>query len=266
MLQIGLCPTVCNVTYHNQALLTFFVPQAQEIPIFGTRAARRWAWAIHVSPAYVGYGMIMHQMTTAHMFLGAIISWAILAPIAKLNGWAPGPIEDWDTGAQGWVIWVALGVILGDSIVGICWMFIHPILRKVGERNPELHNPRLIPFLRGLPHFGARTESGFGTSPPSEGCQHNEQTPLLGSNFGRNISSSTTERAEPKEQTLHGRMIFYWLGGIILLCVITNWYLFGRLLQIWEIMLSIAMIFPLGMASIRSMGETDNALAASLGL
>jgi hypothetical protein len=108
----------------TQALLRTYVPSLQTLPIFGSIAATTWGWAIDMSPAYVGYGMIMQPLTTAHMLLGAVIVWAVLSPIAKTKGWAPGPIDDWETGNRGWTIWVSLGVILGDSLVGVCWILV----------------------------------------------------------------------------------------------------------------------------------------------
>ena len=35
---------------------------------------------------------------------GMFVAWAILSPISKHNGWAPGPVGDMTTGARGW--WV----------------------------------------------------------------------------------------------------------------------------------------------------------------
>ena len=101
--------------------------------MFGTFVAENWAWPVNVAPAYVGYGMIMQPLTTAHMLLGAVIGWALLSPIVKTKDWAPGPVQDWKRGSQGWLIWVTLGVILGDSLVGICWIVVD-ILRDAGHR------------------------------------------------------------------------------------------------------------------------------------
>jgi hypothetical protein len=38
----------------------------------------------------------------------------VLGPHAKARGWAPGPIKDAQTGAAGWLLWVSLGLLLGD--------------------------------------------------------------------------------------------------------------------------------------------------------
>ena len=56
----------------------------------------------------------MGPATTLHMLLGAIIGWGVLSPLAKARGWAPGPVEDWNTGSKGWIVWVSLAVMLSS--------------------------------------------------------------------------------------------------------------------------------------------------------
>lgn len=53
------------------------------------------------------------------MLVGAIVGWGILSPVAKHKGWAPGPVNDWDNGSRGWIVWVGMGLILGDSAIGL---------------------------------------------------------------------------------------------------------------------------------------------------
>src|ERR1700738_1826290 len=72
-----------------------------------------------MSPAYIGQGIIMGLPTTLSMLLGAILGWGILAPMAKAKGWAPGDIGDWKTGGRGWILWVSLGGMLADCVVGL---------------------------------------------------------------------------------------------------------------------------------------------------
>lgn len=31
--------------------------------------------------------------------------------------WAPGPIDDWVSGGQGWILWVSLSIMVADSLV-----------------------------------------------------------------------------------------------------------------------------------------------------
>lgn len=43
----------------------------------------------------------MGPRTTASMLGGAVLGYAVLGPLARAKGWAPGPIEDFETGATG---------------------------------------------------------------------------------------------------------------------------------------------------------------------
>ena len=48
-----------------------------------------------------------------------IVGWAILSPLAKFEGWAPGPVGDMSTGSRGWILWVSLAIMCADSIVSL---------------------------------------------------------------------------------------------------------------------------------------------------
>lgn len=43
-----------------------------------------------------------------------LAGWALLGPLARARGWAPGPIQDFETGAAGWLMWLGLALLLGD--------------------------------------------------------------------------------------------------------------------------------------------------------
>lgn len=74
-------------------------------------------WDFQPSPAYIGQGIIMGLPTVSYMLFGAIFGWGILAPLSKYMKWAPGPIDDWVSGGQGWILWVSLSIMVADSLV-----------------------------------------------------------------------------------------------------------------------------------------------------
>jgi uncharacterized oligopeptide transporter (OPT) family protein len=82
---------------------------------------------------------------SAYIALGAVIGWGILSPVAKHNGWAPGPVDDWDTGSRGWILWVGMRLILGDTLIGI-------ILRPLILWSWRILDTRLHPHERILHH------------------------------------------------------------------------------------------------------------------
>jgi hypothetical protein len=48
-----------------------------------------------------------------------VVGWAILSPVSKLSGWAPGPVGDMANGARGWILWISLGIMCADSFVSL---------------------------------------------------------------------------------------------------------------------------------------------------
>jgi uncharacterized oligopeptide transporter (OPT) family protein len=57
------------------------------------------------------------------MFVG----WAILSPLSKWSGWAPGDVGDMSNGARGWILWISLGIMCADSLVSllpVAWEYL----------------------------------------------------------------------------------------------------------------------------------------------
>jgi len=48
-----------------------------------------------------------------------IVGWAVLSPLSKFSGWAPGPVGDMSNGARGWILWTSLGIMCADSLVSL---------------------------------------------------------------------------------------------------------------------------------------------------
>ncbi|KAF6069744.1 OPT oligopeptide transporter family protein [Candida albicans] len=96
---------IISATY---TILSFFLPILKKIPIFGNHLSVNYLWNFQPSPAYIGQGIIMGLPTVSYMLFGAILGWGILAPLAKHMEWAPGRIDDWINGGQGWILWISL--------------------------------------------------------------------------------------------------------------------------------------------------------------
>ena len=105
------------------------MPILRNLPIFGHAAAQEWGWAFDLLPAYFGYGIIISPNVNICILVGAIVGWGILSPVAKRKGWAPGPVNDWDNGSRGWIVWVGMGLILGDSAIGLGWAIFKPYVK-----------------------------------------------------------------------------------------------------------------------------------------
>ncbi|KAJ6619816.1 OPT oligopeptide transporter protein-domain-containing protein [Mycena sp. CBHHK59/15] len=96
-------------------LAAYFFPAIFSIPLFGTYLAQQWLWTFTPSLAYVGQGF----PTTLSMSLGMLIGWGVLSPLAKLSGWAPGPVGDMTDGARGWILWTSLAIMCADSLISL---------------------------------------------------------------------------------------------------------------------------------------------------
>lgn len=115
-------------------LLAYFFPAIFTIPLFGAYLAREWLWYFTPSLSYIGQGIIMGFPTTVSMNLGMFVGWAVLSPLSKLTGWAPGPVGDMSNGARGWILWVALGIMCTDSLVSllpVVWEYASDALKPV---------------------------------------------------------------------------------------------------------------------------------------
>lgn len=121
------------------------------IPLFGTYLAREWLWTFSPSLSYVGQGTLVGNCLVLYLTTlkglswgfrllsacpwyvqsqirlpcelkcvkGMIVGWAVLSPLAKFEGWAPGPVGDMSTGSRGWILWVSLAIMCADSIVSL---------------------------------------------------------------------------------------------------------------------------------------------------
>eukprot|EP00126_Sphaerothecum_destruens_P009670 Sdes_comp20558_c0_seq1m15362 len=112
---------------------SYFFPFLQSLPLLawtGTGfgwVATSWGWTFKPSFSYIGQGMIMGPKVGYSALIGSFLGWAFLGPLAKYRGWAPGPINDWSNGAQGWILWVALSLMISESLVSLgimCWKIV----------------------------------------------------------------------------------------------------------------------------------------------
>jgi uncharacterized oligopeptide transporter (OPT) family protein len=94
------------------------------VPVFGRYAASQWLWVLDPSLAYVGQGAIMGPATSLHVFCGAVLAWGVLSPLASHKGWAAGSIDDVEHGPKGWLMWIALAVLLAETTLSLGWLLI----------------------------------------------------------------------------------------------------------------------------------------------
>ncbi|KAH6676181.1 OPT oligopeptide transporter [Plectosphaerella plurivora] len=235
-------------------LCTFFLPFLRSLPIFGSAADRLWLWNLNPSPAYVGQGIIMGPETTLHMLLGAFIGWGILSPLAKLSGWAPGPVSDWETGSKGWIVWVSLAIMLADAVVSLGFLAIQTLS---GRRSGSV----TVHWSR-IPFFGQRPRSREGrqcsySAIPAQVVEEDGHSSTQAVSGQQTYSGGAMPQDAPPEQQVGNRTVAIGLFASIVLCVGTVHAVFGDLVPLYANIAAVAVALLLSIMGVRALGETD---------
>lgn len=219
-------------------LAAFFMPLLREIPIFGSKLSDVYQWNFLLSPAYIGQGMIMGLTSVTYMLFGATLGWGLLAPLAKYMGWAPGPVNDWVTGGQGWVLWLSLSVMISDSIVSFLVVTVKSLISLRISLRVDRHK-RLIKAGQIL------------------GVESSELEPLNDRSLLRSASSVTSVADVPAEFLVNN---YITVGGILVSSVACVWAMrsiFGELMPYYATIVAIILALLFSVLGVRALGETD---------
>jgi phosphate/sulfate permease len=74
--------------------------------------------------------MMTGPTMTSHMLVGAIVGWGILLPLARSQGWIIDAYSDWESTKSGWTSWIALSILVADSVVELSWLIYNKINTK----------------------------------------------------------------------------------------------------------------------------------------
>lgn len=180
----------------------------------------------------------MGPATTLHMLLGCIVGWGILSPLAKSKAWAPGPVEDWDTGSKGWIVWISLSLMIADAIISLGWLLLRPLIH---------HAPSYFENLKERYRQGRLSALNRG--------DYTALAPRSTSSMALRINESTEPDA-PAHQLVSIKTILVILVVSILLCIFSIRYVFPPV-PFGAIILSILLALLLSIVGVRALGETD---------
>ncbi|OAA46257.1 Oligopeptide transporter OPT superfamily [Metarhizium rileyi] len=236
-------------------ILTYFLPILRNLPVFGTIAANTWLWTLNPSLAYVGQGVIMGTETTLHMTLGAIIGWGFLSPLAKLKGWAPGPVDDWEHGSKGWIVWVSLSIMLVDAVVSLSY---------VGSRTIFLSSP-FDKFLRSVrERLQKARKYVLGDLTPQYSLlqSQDEDFESHAQDVSNDASNADTDDVvddddAPADQRIGRKSVSIGLVSSIALCIGTTHIVFGELVPLYATIIAVCIALVLSIMGVRALGETD---------
>jgi OPT family oligopeptide transporter len=247
------------------ALATYFFPILRNLPIFGVGIAQYWLWTLNPSLAYVGQGIIMGPATTMHMLIGTIIGWGILSPLAKLQGWAPGPIDNWETGSKGWIVWISLAIMLSDSVVSLGYLSCRSLL--VLTRPYIKHLQKTLSGRGRWSMFKIGTQSILGYARINE--QSEVPTSALTPEIREPLDETTFQRASdgevkdpldtdvPTEHLVSETVVWASLAISIICCIVCIRIAFGALVPLYATITAVIMALVLSIAGVRALGETD---------
>ncbi|KAF8339863.1 OPT oligopeptide transporter [Cantharellus anzutake] len=219
-------------------LFAYFFPFVLSIPIFGTHLATKWLWVFSPSLSYVGQGIIMGFPTTLSMNLGMLVGWGILSPLAKLNGWAPGPVSSMTDGSRGWILWVALAIMTADSLVS------------------------LFPMMRGAFTLLFKYPSGWYSllRPKSGAISEPTSHP-----FANDVPDDQDD-VETSDRLVPSVVVVWGVVGSIALGTIIVWIVFGyKGIQPWATLISFLLGGLFSLLGVRALGETDLNPVSGLG-
>jgi uncharacterized oligopeptide transporter (OPT) family protein len=244
---------------------TYFFPILRNLPVFGSKLAHTWLWTLNPSLAYVGQGIIMGPATTTHMLLGAIIGWGILSPLAKSRNWAPGLVDDWETGSKGWIVWISLAIMLADSVISLGYIAFRPLVLHGGDYTREAWRKVQKRDWKGLLEIGV-VKSSKGYAPIAGGEPSNLQEGVGSNSRGASSTSYSTlieetkdlpEPDAPPEHLVSDRTVYIGLVLSIIFCIVSIRIVFGPLIPIYATVIAVFMALILSIMGVRALGETD---------
>lgn len=259
---------VCFLISGLFTLATYFIPLLRNLPIFGYTAAHTWLWTFNPSLAYIGQGVIMGPETTLHMLLGAFVGWAILSPLAKHRGWAPGPIDDWESGSKGWIVWISIAIMLADGVVSLAHVSVRSVVQywpqtrsAVDKRLQGSIFASVLPKLRPAGYVAVPSSdepaSCDSLSAPTSSLS-DFSVPGLGVGQGGEDLVSEEHLSEcdaPPEQQIGAKVVSIGLVLSILFCIACIRFSFGPIVPLYATFISILMALVLSIMGVRALGE-----------
>lgn len=198
----------------------------------------------------------MGPATTIHMFLGALLGWAVLSPVAKSAGWAKGDVQDWNTGSKGWIVWISLAIMLADAIVSLGWLILRPTLFYSREYGPEIYSTvrskGLIRSVRDLLNPATR-----GYSPVNLNEDPSDDSPGLSKTKSRVTLNDEDEYDAPPDHRIGVKTTLIGVVLSVVFCIFAVQYTFAGIISIGLTFLAMVLAILLGIMGVRALGETD---------
>ncbi|CAL9738432.1 hypothetical protein MOSE0_N11276 [Monosporozyma servazzii] len=235
----------------SYTILAYFVPIISSLPIFGRYLSKTYLWNFQPSPAYIGQGIIMGLPTVSYMLFGAILGWGILAPIARNMGWIPpdADVHDWDKGAQGWILWCSLSIMVVDSVVGFVVITVKSIVKFwLVDNKSELFTSLLDDSMESML---LEEERAINFKRRSTTASSRRQETIR-------LANAELEHEVDSKHLVHITTVISGLIISAVSCVVFVIYLFGMdIIPVYTMVAALILALFLSVLGIRALGETD---------
>jgi OPT family oligopeptide transporter len=169
------------------------------------------------------------------VLLGAIVAWGILSPLAVHKGWATDAIQNFEHGPKGWLIWIALAVLLPDSILDLGWLAIKTVAT----------------YCQTVPNFQFLTPSRYQRLPSRPSSTMTASEPPSQTRF------TLDSRVVTQNEFISNRTISILFGSACALAAICVHTTYGFYMHLWTIPLALLLSPLASIIAARSLGETD---------
>lgn len=191
----------------------------------------------------------MGTSTSMHMLLGAVLGWAILSPIAKHKGWAPGPVDDWANGSKGWIIWVSLAIMLADSIINLGWLILRTSYGSLPWLKAKLQALKQKGWKGAISEQRRRSHVQYSALHAPTNAEE--------LNIEEDEADLEEESDAPPSELISNRTIFIFLPLTLVLNVICMHIAFGDIISPFLSTFATLLAVLLSIMGVRALGETD---------
>ncbi|KAK7429143.1 OPT superfamily [Neonectria magnoliae] len=153
--------------------------------------------------------------------------------MAKHNGWASGAVADFENGSRGWILWVDVGLILGDTVIALGWI-TPQTLDPMGHRRSG-KSPRVTESI--------------------------SQTPLLPGS----LDAMLDDHDWPATSLVTTPLVISAGTALFLVYLISLLVAFQELVTTLATLIAILLTPMAGFILMRSLGETDNGASLAIG-
>lgn len=245
LLRVAAIALACSAVY---TFCAYFLPVLTSMPIFSwvsAPAATQWGWTVSLSPSYVGQGAIMGGRTCFSMLAGAIAGFGVIGPLAQHWGWTHGPPLGGATSAKGFVLWVALAVLLAEAVTGFATTVISLLLSFGWCR-------RAVRRMPGGQHFVAASDVDDGPHLPTR-----EAARVVDAPVGAGPKAFSERDLVPRWWWMSGLLCCFAVAMAVLLPVAH--------MSAGEAIAALLLSLPIAVIAIRALGETDMNPVSGLG-